>query len=321
VLILGAGVVRTSERRGRPFLFRAAGSAGARFPLEVYASTHGVDGVPDGVHWYGPVEHALVQIGPAAAGDATTVIVTGVPWRTGWRYAERGFRHIYWDAGTLLAQLTNAATSAGQTPQLFTLFPDATVRDLVNADGVHEFPVTLLTLGGGRSATELTGPAIVGMLTPFELPLCTEAQQAGERTELGAPWPTATALADPPPSPTTEQVILRRGSQRTMDRTARLPRHLLEWLMRAAMRGIDVPHWVIVHAVDGVAPGVYRWPDLDNALPSKATDEDARRAETFRICLDQGSGWRRRICGRRRDRGRQGRRPKLSRRAACRRAG
>ncbi|WP_127506471.1 hypothetical protein [Actinoplanes solisilvae] len=33
VLFLGAGVVRTTERFGRPFLYRAAGSAGARFPL------------------------------------------------------------------------------------------------------------------------------------------------------------------------------------------------------------------------------------------------------------------------------------------------
>lgn len=32
VLFLGAGVVRTAERNGRPFLYRASGSAGARFP-------------------------------------------------------------------------------------------------------------------------------------------------------------------------------------------------------------------------------------------------------------------------------------------------
>ena len=48
VLFLGAGVVRTSQHRGRTWLFRAAGSAGGRFPLEVYASTKGVDRVPDG---------------------------------------------------------------------------------------------------------------------------------------------------------------------------------------------------------------------------------------------------------------------------------
>jgi hypothetical protein len=92
------GPVRTAERNGTRLLYRAAGSAGARFPLEVYASTRGVAGVPDGVHWYDAARHALVHIGPAAVGTATTLVITGVPWRTGWRYAERGWRQLYWEA-------------------------------------------------------------------------------------------------------------------------------------------------------------------------------------------------------------------------------
>jgi hypothetical protein len=66
VLFLGAGVVRKGVRNGYEYRFRASGSAGARFPMEVYASTRGVAGVPDGVHWYDPDRHALVRIGPAA---------------------------------------------------------------------------------------------------------------------------------------------------------------------------------------------------------------------------------------------------------------
>ena len=50
ILFLSAGVVRTSERAdGRFYHFRAAGSAGGRFPLEVYVAQH------DGVHWYDPI--------------------------------------------------------------------------------------------------------------------------------------------------------------------------------------------------------------------------------------------------------------------------
>jgi hypothetical protein len=52
--------------------------------------------------------------------------------------------------------------------------------------------------------------------------------------------------------------------------------------MAAAMRGIQVPHWVAVHGVDGVAPGLYRWPDL--SAPVRAAD---LRDELERICLDQ----------------------------------
>jgi len=51
------------------------------------------------------------------------VVVTGVPWRTGWRYRERGWRHVYWDAGTMLGQLLALAGSAGLAAALYTRFP------------------------------------------------------------------------------------------------------------------------------------------------------------------------------------------------------
>jgi hypothetical protein len=281
VLFLGAGVVRTKPWHGRDFLFRASGSAGGRFPLEVYASTRGVAGVPDGVHWYDPVEHALFQVGPAADGDVTTLVVTGVPWRSGWRYAERGWRHMYWDAGTLLSQLSAAVASAGFAPRLRSLFPDVAARDLVGADGVHEMPVALLSFGDGEPAIGPTGPATPGALPPVELPLCTAAQRAGERDELGPAWPEPT-LTEVPPSDSVDVVVRRRGSQRLMDRSRTLPHALLEWPMAAAMRGIDVPHWVAVHGVDDVTPGVYRWPDLSSPLRTGDL-----RDELERICLDQ----------------------------------
>lgn len=286
VLFLGAGVVRRAERNGQTMLFRAAGSAGARFPLEVYASTRGVDGVPDGVHWYDPVEHALVQVGPAAAGATTTVVVTGIPWRTGWRYAERGWRHIYWDAGTMLSQVLAAAASAGLTPRLRTDFPDAAVRDLVGADGVHEFPVALVTLGDGTPAIGAGAPAATGGGLPaVEFPLCTAAQRAGDRDALGEPWPDGDALIDIPESPSLDEVILRRGSKRLLVRAATLPRGRVEWMMSAAMRGIDIPHWVVAHGVEDVVPGVYRWPDLDRPVAAG----DHRDRLDF-VCLGQTLG-------------------------------
>jgi SagB-type dehydrogenase family enzyme len=285
VLFLGAGVVRTADRRGHKFLFRASGSAGARFPLEVYASTRGVAGVVDGVHWYDPEEHALVQVGPAAGGAATTLIVTGVPWRTGWRYAERGWRHLYWDGGTLLSQLEAAAAGAGLQPRLRSDFPDTAVGELVGADGVHEFPLALLTFGDAKPAIERSGPAVGGDLPPVEFPLVTQAQHAGNRDVLGEPWPTAAALPEAPASDSLDAIIRKRGSQRRMDRSATVPRALLDWPMAAALRGVDVPHWVAVHGVDGLPPGIYRWPDLGR--PVRAGD---LRDELARICLDQALG-------------------------------
>src|SRR5262249_54442129 len=70
LLHLGGGVVRTEERSYTPWLFRAAGPAGGRFPLEVSLAAPEGSAVPAGVHWSQREEHALVQIGPPPLGDA-----------------------------------------------------------------------------------------------------------------------------------------------------------------------------------------------------------------------------------------------------------
>ncbi len=285
ILFLGAGVVRTAERNGNVMLFRAAGSAGARFPLEVYVAALGVAGVPDGVHWYDGAAHALVQVGPPPADGSTTLVVTGVPWRSGWRYGERAFRHVYWDAGTLLSQLEAAASSAGREPRLWTDFPDRAVAGLVGADGTHEFPVALLTIGGGEPATTGSGAVAGGELPAVEHPLTTAAQRAGDRETLGRPWPVGDQVTGVDSHEELDDLVLRRGSQRLMDRARTLPLSALEWPMAVALRGIDVPHWVVVHGVDDVEPGVYRWPDLGH--PIRTGD---LREEVARVCLDQALG-------------------------------
>jgi hypothetical protein len=282
LLFLSAGVVRTSARSdNRTALFRAAGSAGGRFPMELYLSARGVSGLADGVHWYDPVGHALRLLGPPAVGEATTLIVTGVPWRTGWRYAERGFRHIYWDSGTMLAQ-----TLALADGRLITRFPDAEVTRLVGADGVQEFPVALVALEPGAPSIAPGGEAASGSIDepPMEFPLVTEAQHAGDVEELGEPWPV-TPLEAAPDSPALDEVILTRGSTRLMDATASVPRELFGFAIAAALRDTRVPHWVAVHAVDGLAPGLYRWPDLDT--PRRAGD---LREVMLRACWDQDLG-------------------------------
>ncbi|MBR7834884.1 hypothetical protein KDL01_16545 [Actinospica durhamensis] len=285
LLYLSAGVVRTMQQRHGIQPFRAAGSAGGRFPLELYVAVPEGTPLPPGVHWYDPMEHALVQVGPAPHGGAPAVIVTGVPWRTGWRYRERGWRHMYWDAGTMIAQLLALADSAGLPTALHTTFPDAAVAALTGADRVHELPVAVVRLGQGTAALDPSGPAITGHVdaSPVEFPLVTAAQQAGERDRLDAPWDRGPAARVPDcASPTVEAVIAAKGSQRRMDSTRGLPEDLLRTCMSVAVRGVALPHWVVVHDVEGLAPGLYRWPDLDAPVLA-----DELRDELHRICLYQ----------------------------------
>lgn len=214
------------------------------------------------------------------------LVVTGVPWRTGWRYRERGFRHVHWDAGTMLAQLLAVADSAGITARLHSRFPDAAAASLVGADGVHEWLVAVVALGDGAPALDATGRAATGDVdaAPVEFPLVTAAQRAGDHNMLGPPWDRGAPVdvpvrgADP-----VETVVLARGSQRRMDPTHGLPANLLRTSMLVALRGVHLPHFVVAHGVEGLAPGVYRWPGL-----SAPVRPGAIRDALYRVCLEQG---------------------------------
>jgi hypothetical protein len=52
--------------------------------------------------------------------------------------------------------------------------------------------------------------------------------------------------------------------------------------MSAAMRGVRTPHWLVVHAVEGIPSGLYRWPDLDTVLHAGDL-----RAQMYRVCMEQ----------------------------------
>jgi len=295
ILYLSAGVTRTTVRGGTRMLFRAAGSAGARFPLEVYvgvpSAVSAAGDLPAGTHWYDPEAHALVLVGPPPTGEAPVAVVTGVPWRTAWRYRERGFRHVYWDAGTMLSQLLALADSAGVPAHLHTTFPDDEVAALVGADGVREWPVAVVALGAGAPAVHPSGDAMAGRhdADGRVLPLVTEAQRAGRRSALGPPLPRGNSVAMPRERADDlpiEEVVLRKGSVRRLRADATLPRQVLVDAMTVATRGVEVPHWVGVSAVDEVPTGIHRWPDLDH--PVRPLEGPRVRDELLKTALDQG---------------------------------
>jgi hypothetical protein len=186
----------------------------------------------------------------------------------------------------MLAQLLAVAESGGLRPRLFSRFPDHDVTALVGADGVHEWPVAIVALGSGAPALGLCGDATRGEVdsAPVEFPLITAAQRAGDLPALGDAW----AAGDPVDvsvdvATPVESVVLSRGTQRLMDRSRGLPEDLLRTSVSVAMRGIDLPHRVVVHDVGDLAPGVYGWPDLSApAVPGEMRDE------LYRIALDQG---------------------------------
>jgi SagB-type dehydrogenase family enzyme len=319
--------VSTGPAFDEPTYFRAAMSAGNLHPVELYVVHAGVDGAAAGVHHFAPLEHALVTVregdwrgtlGDAAADDdvarvPASVVLTGVHWRTAWKYGERGYRHLWWDAGALVANLLAAAAGAGIAARVRVAFADGEVARLLDVDPAWEVPLAVVALGTPdehRSAPPRPVPERMALATqpwsraPIAFPLVRETHRAAllERAEVTA-WRDRVATfatprstgTDPPAAPaaaTIDDVIVQRGSTRLMRREA-APGDLLLWALDAATRAVPgdldgtlLVHLLSVHAVDGVTPGLYRLA-REEITPVRAGDA---RELAAKLCLDQPLG-------------------------------
>jgi len=311
LLFLAAGVSRVSDSpvfEDRTY-FRTTMSAGNLHPVELYVVGGPIGDVPAGVHHYDPLGHGLTQL-RAGEFDGVAIVLTGIPWRTAWKYGERGYRHLYWDAGGIVANLL-AVTEADSLPaRVFAGFDDDEVAQLVGIDGRTELPLAVVTFGSDRApdwsvdtplslATEPISPH------PIDFPLIEATQRAGIVADVGK-WRVAAAELGEPATPEVpaprelppvEDMILRRGSTRIM-RPDPAPRALLDWGMGMATRPVPcdfagqgrtlLQHFLSVHGIEGVEPGAYRWRPERRQL--EVVHLGDYRPEAQLLCLRQPLG-------------------------------
>jgi SagB-type dehydrogenase family enzyme len=328
LLFFSAGVTRFLQG----VLFRAAPSAGALYPTEVYVVCGPLADLPAGVYHFEPAEYVLRRLRdgdfrtrlaesaaePAIAGLPLSLVFTGIPWRTTWKYGQRGWRHLFWDAGAIVANLLAVAAAAGWGARVLLSFVDQEVAGLVGIGEPEEYPLALVTIGAPAAAAATGRPPLEPLSatawplsrSPRRYPLLTAAQRAGELPNAAAvtAWRNQTSrLPAQPATPsrsagevghpdtatdTIEAVILRRGSTRRFARDP-MPRGALRWAMATATRAVPsdfVPpraslleHFVAVHAVEGLPPGAFRWGEGDFRLLRAGTE----RRRTHALCLGQ----------------------------------
>lgn len=332
LLFLTGGVTRRVERAGHTTWFRSAMSAGNLHPVELYVATAGVSGVDAGLHHFDPLEVGLTRLReddplPSLAGAAAdaslaeadaVLVLTGLVWRTAWKYRERGWRHLFWDAGAMLANLLTVAEADGRDVRLVLGFDDGALRRLVGADAEQELPLALVAIGAPTAGDQAPPPT--RDITPLEarrapmapypipLPMVAEAHGAGD---LGAGevagWREALDGVTQPCGPgagwaqvagdrAVDDTILQRGSTRLMARE-KAPRDVLDQAVAFAARpvpgelggGTLLEHHLSVHAVEGREPGAWRWGAEGPELLRPMAEEDARDEATH-LCLDQPLG-------------------------------
>ena len=162
VLYYTAGVTKKKTYPGGgEVLFRAAASTGALFQTEVYVAVGEVASLEPGLYHFCPGDFALrrlragdvrAQLAVSAADDssasrAATVLFTGIYWRNAWKYQARAYRHLFWDSGTMLANLLVVAGTLGFAPRVLTGFVDDQVNRLLGVDPAREAALELVVLG------------------------------------------------------------------------------------------------------------------------------------------------------------------------------
>ena len=145
---------------------RPSPSAGGLYPLELYVATQAVTGLEDGIHHYDARAHELELRRPGVAHEALVgltlgqdmvrdanlvVVVTAVWQRTQYKYGQRGYRHIFLDAGHLGQNLYLVATALGLGPVAIGGFLDSELGALLRLPAGEE-PIYVVCIGQPRLA-------------------------------------------------------------------------------------------------------------------------------------------------------------------------
>jgi SagB-type dehydrogenase family enzyme len=304
LLYYSAGVTKKKTYPGGgEVLFRAAASTGALYQTELYVVAGEVEGLEAGLYHFcpgdftlrrlraGDVRGALAEAAadPALARRAATLVLTAIYWRNTWKYQARGYRHLFWDSGTMLANALAVGEALGLAPRVLTGFVDAQVNHLLGVDVAREAALELVPIGPEGAAAPPVGelPALAHDVMPLsstevDYPALREIHQASALASAAE----VVAWRRAPPPPTREprgpmvtlpeppgeslplgDAIQRRGSSRQFAH-APITAAQLSGALWAATRPFpaDVPGGlvdvhVVVNAVDGVAPGAYAyWP-------------------------------------------------------------
>ena len=260
---------------------------------------------------------------PAVAGAPMTIICTGTYWRNAWKYQARTYRHFGWDNGTLLANMLAVSAASGLPAEIVLGFVDAEVNRLLDLDTHREVSLCLVPIGH-RSESSLPTPRetpALGLETippsqrEVEYPAMLEmhdasslesgeevAQWRGKQPVVASSTPAGEEVQlqrwreEEQPKDSIEQVILRRGSTRTFDKTASITLAQLSTILDCATRGLAADFleprgtqlndlYLIVHSVEGLIPGAYFFRRGPSTL--KLLKEGKFRAEAHHLGLEQ----------------------------------
>lgn len=138
---------------------RAAPSAGATYPLELYLAAGKLEEAGAGLFYYDFKEHSLIKMGQedlrlklsrASLGQEmikqapVSLIIAAHYERTTRRYGKRGYRYVYMEAGSVSENIYLQAETAGLATVAVGAFDDRAVKKILAVEGD---PLLLMPVG------------------------------------------------------------------------------------------------------------------------------------------------------------------------------
>lgn len=158
VFSLTHDVTARTMHADQPFYYRSVASAGALYPFEIYLAAHHIDGLDPGVYHYHLFDFSLTRLRrgpvpatlPVARGVSATVYITGIFYRSAWKYRSRAYRYVLLDAGHLLENLRLALCALDLSFSIHLDFDDDRAATLLGLDPQQEVCLACVHLHGGN---------------------------------------------------------------------------------------------------------------------------------------------------------------------------
>jgi len=161
ILRLANGITAKRRYGSQTQFYRSAPSAGALYPNEIYVAAGTVEGLVPGLYNYQVMDDSLAVlrqgnqilqgVGSALTSGsgkipAASLLITGIFFRSAWKYRARAFRYVLLDAGHLIENLVLAASAHGVAYSVHYDFDDDAAGHLLGIDGKHESCLAIINL-------------------------------------------------------------------------------------------------------------------------------------------------------------------------------
>lgn len=174
LLYFSYGVTAVMPYADKSFYMRSSPSAGGLYPTEIYVCTKGYEDIEDGIYNYQVLNQSLAHVykgdinksfleatynHPAINLSKVILVLTGVFYRSSWRYQDRAYRRICLDTGHVIGNINLISSSCNFKAVLIGGFNDKLINEAIGLDDNEEQALAIIALVDKESSEIYPSPS------------------------------------------------------------------------------------------------------------------------------------------------------------------